>query len=510
MSKLLGGESPVRAIRPVLVATMMFGLVAGLNSPASAAPKCKGKTATIVGTSGDDLLEGTLGDDVIVGLGGVDSMYGFAGKDLMCGGADTDFVDGGGGNDYVAGGTGDDQLWGDSDGGNYWDDVLSGGRHTEFGGDWIYFDEALNLVTVNLEGGTATGDGQDRLRGIENVTGSDFHDTIIGDDRPNYLVGGDGNDSIWGRDGNDAVVGKDGDDHLFGGGGIWDWLAYFGATEGAHVDLEAREATVGTNFDRISGFELVVGSRHNDTLLGDPRINYLAGRGGDDFLDGRDGDDIATFYKPVKANLATGRARGLVRPGGNPGPGNEGTDDLRNIEGLWGSQRRRADILIGDGGPNLLRGGGGNDRLRGRAGQDYFLDDPGSERIDGGAGDYDVVDYFFSTEGVRVSLAKGLTGDGGTVSDVEGLLGSKHRDKFRGDARDNRMFGRAGNDLLMGRQGNDSLAGGSGVNYLFGGPDHDRCLQAEGKADCEVAKAPPNHPLFVLSDAVSRAERRYK
>ena len=482
-----------------------------LPSPASAAVRCRGKIATVVGTEGKDLLEGGFGEDVIVGLGGVDSIYGFAGKDTLCGGGDTDFVDGGGHQDYVAGGRGNDHLWGDSDGGNFWNDWMSGGTHSAFGGDWVYFDEALATVTVNLEGGTATGDGQDTLTGLENVQASDFGDTIIGDDRPNYLVGGSGNDSIWGRDGNDAINGRVGDDHLFGGGGIWDWVAYFGASEGVHVDLEARSATVGTSSDVLSGFELVVGSSHDDTLLGNPRMNYLAGRAGDDHLDGRDGQDIATFYKPVRASLATGISRGLVRPTEpGPGPGNEGVDEMENVEGLWGSTRRRADILIGNHKANLLRGGGGNDRLRGRAGSDYFLDDEGSERFDGGAGDYDVIDYFFATSGVSVDLGAGRSGDGGTVALVEGLMGSRHSDSLKGDERNNRMFGRGGNDVLVGRDGKDSLAGGSGVNYLYGGPAHDRCLEAAGKTRCEVTKAPLNHPLFVLGDAVSRAERRYK
>ena len=39
---------------------------------AQAAETCKGRTATIVGTDGDDTIVGTEGDDVIVGLGGTD------------------------------------------------------------------------------------------------------------------------------------------------------------------------------------------------------------------------------------------------------------------------------------------------------------------------------------------------------------------------------------------------------------------------------------------------------
>ena len=45
---------------------------------------CHGFAATIVGTSGNDLLIGTPGDDVIVGLGGNDNIKGWGGKDRIC------------------------------------------------------------------------------------------------------------------------------------------------------------------------------------------------------------------------------------------------------------------------------------------------------------------------------------------------------------------------------------------------------------------------------------------
>lgn len=61
-------------------------------TPASAAPTCFGKRATIVGTPGDDRLVGTGGRDVIVGRGGDDVILGRGGRDRICGG-DAGFVD---------------------------------------------------------------------------------------------------------------------------------------------------------------------------------------------------------------------------------------------------------------------------------------------------------------------------------------------------------------------------------------------------------------------------------
>jgi hypothetical protein len=91
---------------------------------------CRGVTATIVGTAGDDLLNGTAGPDVIAGFGGDDTIRSGSGRDLVCsaGGEDLvnsgtaadrvyagtgrDVVNGGGGPDLIKGGPGNDLLRG--------------------------------------------------------------------------------------------------------------------------------------------------------------------------------------------------------------------------------------------------------------------------------------------------------------------------------------------------------------------------------------------------------------
>lgn len=73
-------------------------------------PRCGGKAATIVGTSGNDRLRGTSGPDTIVGLGGNDTISGLGGKDVICGGRGKDRLRGGGGNDKLLGGAGKDTL----------------------------------------------------------------------------------------------------------------------------------------------------------------------------------------------------------------------------------------------------------------------------------------------------------------------------------------------------------------------------------------------------------------
>jgi hypothetical protein len=76
----------------------------------SSCPQCNGKLATIVGTSGRDLLRGTEGRDVIVGGAGNDRLLGLESHDAICGGSGHDLLHGGDGRDKLVGQTGDDRM----------------------------------------------------------------------------------------------------------------------------------------------------------------------------------------------------------------------------------------------------------------------------------------------------------------------------------------------------------------------------------------------------------------
>ncbi|MDH5237955.1 MAG: CAP domain-containing protein [Acidimicrobiia bacterium] len=98
--------------------------------PAPVVYTCDGRTATIVGTAGNDMINGTAGPDVIVAFGGNDLIKGWGGNDVICAGSGDDLITGGrgadtiyaeggadtvaasGGKDFVHGGPGDDELSG--------------------------------------------------------------------------------------------------------------------------------------------------------------------------------------------------------------------------------------------------------------------------------------------------------------------------------------------------------------------------------------------------------------
>lgn len=96
------------------------------------APTCRGLTATVTGTPGNDELVGTTGPDVIVALGGADRIASQAGRDLICAGAGADFIGAGSAADLVFAGAGPDRLLGrggpDLLEGSRGNDVLKGGR----------------------------------------------------------------------------------------------------------------------------------------------------------------------------------------------------------------------------------------------------------------------------------------------------------------------------------------------------------------------------------------------
>lgn len=199
---------------------------------------------------GNDIVYGTTGHDTLLGGDGNDFISGRAGNDMLYGGA---------GNDTLVGGYGIDKLYGDD--GN---DILLGGPSNDIldggsGIDTAMYSDATSGVTVNLSTGTATGgDGTDIFSNIENVTGSNFGDTLTGNDSVNVLDGGIGADTLTGGLGNDILTGGDGAD-------IFKWTSADITSSGAPFT------------DTITDFSMAQGDLLDltDVLTGEP-VNDLS------------------------------------------------------------------------------------------------------------------------------------------------------------------------------------------------------------------------------------------
>lgn len=313
----------MEAMRRTLIVSALVVAATVLAAPAADArpQKCLGKRATVVGTPGDDRLYGRSGADVIAGLGGDDVLLGRTGEDLICAGSGDDFVRAGAGSDAVSGSVGNDVLAGDP--GN--DDVRGGpGEDTVYGGDGSddlsagpgnssillgnagpdrllggdgrdvlvgqegndvlrggqgLFDVASFLfadnpegVTANIAAGSASGEGEDTLAGIEGLEGSAEADRLTGDGQVNYF---------YPREGDDTIV----------GGGAEDLVSFFFAENRVTASLITGNAT-GEGADVMFGIRSLEGSPQADTLEGNLFENGLFGRDGGDSLLGNESDDV--------------------------------------------------------------------------------------------------------------------------------------------------------------------------------------------------------------------------
>lgn len=311
------------------VASFTLVVVLGHVVPASAAEvKCRGETATIVGTSGPEVIEGTPGRDVIAALAGGDVIWGRGGDDLICGGDGGDTISGGGGDDaiylqrnpgaieYVSGGRGDD--------------VMDAGPPGALqGGAYLVYTDARSAINADFDAGTVTGDrtGNDTITRFHAIIGSAFDDVMIDleweDDR--YFRGGPGNDEMTLGDGSSRAYGDDGDDHIVVDG--YSDSAYLYGGDGD--DFLKFESTFnrGTTTDMYGqdGNDTLIGWTGRDDLYGGPGNDLLNSGGGYSFYNlGEEGDDIL-IGGPEDDELDGGE-------GTDTGDGREGFDTCVDIE----------------------------------------------------------------------------------------------------------------------------------------------------------------------------------
>ena len=257
---------------------------------------------TLVGDDGPNVIHGLDGDDVLDGAAGVDTVSyevavmgvtanlanGMAtgdgtdhltGFENLTGSPFGDNLDGNGGantlrglggTDALDGAAGDDRLDSGPDGdvifGSVGDDVINGGA----GSDTLNFARSPAGVTANLSTGTVSGEGSDRVVGMEHLGGSRFADVLTGNGASNSIAGGEGNDVISGSAGVDAAFGDEGADTIRAG----------------------------------AGDDLVAGGSGNDVI---------AGGFGNDHLSGESGIDTVTYAEAsasVSVSLGTHRASG--------------------------------------------------------------------------------------------------------------------------------------------------------------------------------------------------------
>ena len=235
----------------ILAATLVLAAPGGTSG---AAVWCAGQSATIEGTTGNDVLVGTDSDDVIYAGTGHDLIDAGKGDDIICAGGGDDVVYAGPGTDVVYGQAGDDlvlggphfdTLVGDGDDvlapgtgfgsrlnggtGNDRFQILDGRDHRvegRTGRDTLDFRRMTVGVYVSAVGDYfyvgATWDFNEQAS-IERFFLTPFDDDIDGDIGSQLIRGMGGADTLKGEEGNDRIFGDAGDDGIWGGDGD-DWL----------------------------------------------------------------------------------------------------------------------------------------------------------------------------------------------------------------------------------------------------------------------------------------------
>ncbi|KTD56730.1 structural toxin protein RtxA [Legionella santicrucis] len=150
-------------------------------------------TGAATGADGSDTLSNI---ENIIGSNYNDTLTGNASDNIINGGAGNDSINGGAGNDTLSGGLGND--------------TINGGNGT----DTVTYIDAVGGVTVSLatiSQQNTVSSGLDTLSNIENLTGSNYNDTLTGNTSANMIIGGQGNDTLTGGAGADTFVWNSGD-----------------------------------------------------------------------------------------------------------------------------------------------------------------------------------------------------------------------------------------------------------------------------------------------------------
>ena len=437
---------------------------------------------------------------------GIENLLGGDGNDILYGDGNANTIDGGAGDDTLQGYAGADYF-------------IGGDDNTSFdgSGDTVTYDEAAGAVTADLtsvdaasavangESGDAQGDTFDT---VENLTGSDYADTLRGDAGDNTLQGGLGDDVLEGRGGADYLDGgADTVNHTPGN----NTASYEHAASGVTADLRhnanySYELSVdlsgtlpqpltatgdaagdtynhivnltGSAFDDIlhgeDGFPDLVGENNYDganTLDGGGGDDTLIGGFGADHLIGGAGNDTASYLNSFNSSFqgnpnALGVVVNLANPNDpdHPNAGDTAIGDTYDgIENITGTEYN--DLLIGDAGDNILTGDSGEFGappvfILGDNSDDVLVGGAGADQLIGGRGS-DTASYFNAATAVTASLADPgqNTGDaaGDSYDSIENLTGSANSgDHLIGDSNDNILDGNGGGDTLEGGFGYDT------------------------------------------------------
>ena len=284
--------------------------------------------------------------------------------------------------------------------------------------DTVSYASATSAVNVSLSivGPQNTGgSGVDTLISIENITGSNFNDTLQGDAGNNVLNGGLGSD----------------------------FVSYSSATGSVTVNLQSGSATGAAGFDTLISIENAIGSNFADTIFGSNLNNVIASGGGNDIINASLGSDV------IDGGLGTDTVSYASFPGGPITLGAFGVvtkspgviDQLISVETIVATSSSQDTIDLS------------------------LATAPAAVST--------TVNLAGGLNNVQVNLSGGAPAINLTVSQFENVIGSGVADTITGNNLANNLSGNGGNDIIAGGIGNDTIAGGIGNDTIAGGLGND-------------------------------------
>jgi Ca2+-binding RTX toxin-like protein len=427
----------------LLVGTLVAPASGLPAAPSAAAPQCKGRPVTILGTEDADTIRGSNQRDVILALGGDDRVDGRGGNDVICGGAGRDFINGDAGHDKLFGGADGRSTVRNDDGirlmvgdvvqGGPGDDLIDLGydeRQQTFGSaerDRLSYKGSAFRVIVTL--GTPKGRGHARGDGRDIIKSHPFL-ALLGSDRDDVLTGSTYGDQILGRGGADTIDGGGGRDVLVDG---------------------LRAARAG-----------------DDVLIGGIGRDSLTSYGGHDQLDGGSSADLLTVLHAQRGSLSL--------------KGGPGADVLSPSDMLPGSCVR----VVGGGGSDELLPVVSTKVAEGKVVVNLKHHAFGVRQPVGTCGFVDTVESLTVAGSLPTQQLRWLVTGTGVAETVLMRDGSSVLAAMAGG--DDRVSGSTGNDNLKGGPGDDRLFGGGGNDVANGGPGTDTCRKVDFRKHCEIPK----------------------
>ena len=437
----------------------------------------------IYANGGNDTVNAGIGDDTIYGEAGFDTLYGENGNDVLIGGTGNDRLEGGLGDDTYIYNVGDglDTIY-DDNRGNTDNDTIKFGEGISFS-DITFSRKDNNLIMtlfnditqrviiqnffsssyyqvekLEFADGTTvplTERGFEFIQndGADNVSGTNYDDTIYGKGGNDTIYGYSGNDTLIGGKGNDRLEGSYGDDtYIWNLGDGFDTIYDY---NGGNTDNDTIKFGEGISFEDLSferdGNSLII-HVNNDRTQGIKIQDYYS----------------STYYKVEKLEFADGTiietstiTVATDRSDALAAQDITGTDNNDTLTG-----GNFGDTLTGNDGDDVIDGGAGNDTLKGNSGNDTLIGGKGNDRLEGSYGDDT---YIWNL------------GDGfDTIYDYNGGNTDNDTIKFgEGISFEDLLFERDGNDLVI-YVNNDKTQGITIQNYYSGYSQVEKLEFADG------------------------------